>query len=120
MSDSRRIQWDVWIDDYGFARPLVIVTSPSREMLRSIEVRAANKVRRQPPAIKRTREVGDYADVSEAYTYFTGVGFTPTRDLADLFDVNYTTAAKWVRTARAKGLLSPAGRKSYKRREVTA
>lgn len=120
MSDSQRIQWDVWIDDYGFTRPVVTVASPSREMLRSIDVKAARKDRCQPPAIKRTRKVGDYADVTQAYTYFTRVGFTPTRDIADLYGVNYTTAAKWVRTARAKGLLSPTGYKSYKRREVSA
>jgi hypothetical protein len=51
-----------------------------------------------------------YGRVAAAYTWLDGRGLTPTSDIALIADVPHSTAAKWVREARVRGLLAPTTR----------
>ena len=48
-----------------------------------------------------------YQQVAEVYDEAIDEGDPPTQSVAEAFDVPYTTAARWVRRARALGLLPP-------------
>jgi len=51
-----------------------------------------------------------YWRVSVAYKWLDRQGRTPTSDIAEIAKVPHTTAAKWVREARVRGLLEPTTR----------
>ena len=48
-----------------------------------------------------------YEQVAEIYDEAVEVGDPPTSALAEAFGVPYSTAARWIRRARALGLLPP-------------
>ncbi|MDQ1437952.1 MAG: hypothetical protein QOK43_1581 [Acidimicrobiaceae bacterium] len=48
-----------------------------------------------------------YRQVAEVYDEAIDAQDPPTQSVAEAFDVPYTTAARWVRRARALGLLPP-------------
>jgi len=61
-----------------------------------------------------------YARVADAYAWLASRGASPARDLAEKNGVPVTTVHRWVKEARARGLLPPAiGRGSGKRGERT-
>lgn len=54
------------------------------------------------------RPLEHYEQVAEIYDEALEVGEPPTQAVADAYDVPYSTAARWVRRARALGCLPPA------------
>ena len=115
MSGQDRVTWHAWTDRYGIVRPRLQVLSPTRELLRSIDVK---DIRKKLPATEqsRTRQPGDYAVVAEAWRYFASVSNSPTRDVAEVFGAPYATAAQWIKRARQHGLLE----QPTQRREASA
>lgn len=59
---------------------------------------------------KRNRITDDFLrDVARVYSSADKIGLPPTREVASHFHAPHSTAAKWVATARKKGILPPPG-----------
>jgi hypothetical protein len=109
MSGMDRVTWEHWTDLYGVQRPRLVVLSPTAQLLRDVNVRDSRKAM-TAITTNLTRSRGDYQTIADAWRYFNTVGFTPTRDVSQIYGVPYSTAAQWVTRARQMGLLEPVSR----------
>jgi len=109
MSGMDRVTWEQWTDLYGVQRPRLVVLSPTTQLLRDINVRDSRKAM-TAITTKLSPSPGGYQTIADAWRYFATVGFTPTRDVSQVYGVPYSTAAQWVRRARQMGLLEPVSR----------
>lgn len=65
---------------------------------------------KDPTKRKRNRITVDFLkDVARVYSSADKIGLPPTREVANHFKAPHSTAAKWVATARKKGILPPPG-----------